>query len=445
MIPGMTMDLSHTPGINYALAYWISCMLFIRVLPNQDADPWVRRTIKLVGLLLLTSFMMLTDGINVVFFVPCMITDAVMMLVLLHTCCDVSWLKAGYFTCRAFMLGEFAAAVEWQVYYYLCQNRFLSYDLLQSALFLVVSYAVVFGLMYLLERRYREGNARMNISARELTIALTLTVSVYTVSNLSYVYNNTPFSGTSASEIFIIRSLVDLGGVGILFALHMEQHHLSSSMEVDYLQKLLAMQRDNYRINEESVRLINQKYHDLKHQIALLKSGISNADKLASLDQMEKEIRIYEAQNKTGNTVLDTILTAKSLQCQRDEIGITCTADGQLLSFMQPMDISVLFGNALDNAIESVSQISDREKRLIHLTVSRQKSFVRIRVENCFEGEIRFENGIPKTTKQDQNFHGFGIRSIRSVVDKYDGSMTICAENGWFELRILFSLPADNQ
>lgn len=67
---------------------------------------------------------------------------------------------------------------------------------------------------------------------------------------------------------------------------------------------------------------------------------------------------------------------------------------------MRPMDISALFGNALDNAIESVRKIADPDKRLIHVSVQRQKGFLRIRIENCFEGKIRFENGMPVTSKR---------------------------------------------
>lgn len=55
---------------------------------------------------------------------------------------------------------------------------------------------------------------------------------------------------------------------------------------------------------------------------------------------------------------------------------------------MDVMDISALFGNALDNAIESVKKIPDREKRLIHVAVAKQKGFLRIRVENCYEGVL---------------------------------------------------------
>ena len=164
--------------------------------------------------------------------------------------------------------------------------------------------------------------------------------------------------------------------------------------------------------------------------------------KLEYLDRMEQEIRQYEVQNKTGNRVLDTLLSAKSLQCQHQGISLTCVADGAELSFMHPMDLSALFGNALDNAIEGVCKLDDPEKRLIHVSIARQKQFLRIRVENCYEGELAYENGIPATTKADKRFHGFGLKSIRDVVAKYNGSMTINTQGGWFELRILLPVPA---
>ena len=104
---------------------------------------------------------------------------------------------------------------------------------------------------------------------------------------------------------------------------------------------------------------------------------------------------------------------------------------------MDIMDISALFGNALDNAIESVIAIPEKEKRLIHLTISKDKGFVRIRMENCYGGELDFENGLPQTTKKDRNYHGYGLKSMRSTVQKYNGSVRVEAKDGWFELRIL--------
>ena len=78
---------------------------------------------------------------------------------------------------------------------------------------------------------------------------------------------------------------------------------------------------------------------------------------------MEADIKKYESQNKTGNKVLDTVLTTKSLYCAKHNITFTCVADGTLLDFMDVMDICSIFGNALDNAIECELKIPDKEKR----------------------------------------------------------------------------------
>ena len=161
-----------------------------------------------------------------------------------------------------------------------------------------------------------------------------------------------------------------------------------------------------------SIELINYKYHDLKHQIAVLRSEEDPQKREAFLDEMEAEIRQYEAQNKTGNKVLDTVLTSKSLYCNKNGITFTCVADGTLLDFMDVMDICSIFGNALDNAIECEMKIPDKEKRLIHVTVSRQKAFLILKFENYCEEKLQYQDGNIATTKKDKKYHGYGMKSV---------------------------------
>ena len=177
-------------------------------------------------------------------------------------------------------------------------------------------------------------------------------------------------------------------------------------------------------------------------EIALLRSQ-GNEERNGVLDQMESEIQSYKALNVTGNKVLDTVLTSKSLHCQSQGIQMTCVADGHALDFLSAMDISSLFGNALDNAIESVGKIADPDKRLIHLVVSQQKGFLCIKIENCYEGDLQFADGRLQTTKKDSLYHGFGLKSIEATAEKYGGTAHIKAANGWFELQVLIPVPVD--
>ena len=150
-------------------------------------------------------------------------------------------------------------------------------------------------------------------------------------------------------------------------------------------------------------------------------------------------------QNKTGNKVLDTVLTTKSLYCAKNNITFTCVADGTLLDFMDVMDICSIFGNALDNAIECELKIPDKEKRLIHVSVSKQKNFLLLRFENYYDTELNYQGGAFITTKRDKEFHGYGLKSIRYTVNKYDGAVSIDTKENWFDLKILIPVSENVQ
>lgn len=209
------------------------------------------------------------------------------------------------------------------------------------------------------------------------------------------------------------------------------------------MQNVVDLQYANYRQSQESIDLVNRKYHDLKHQIAALRADLGAEQKLDCLDQLERDIRVYESQSETGNKVLDAILTAKSAHCLDRGITLTCLADGSTLDFMGVVEVSALFGNALDNAIEGVDKLSDPEQKLIRLSVSRQRGFLCVKVENRCVDSLVIDGELPRTTKADKSLHGYGLKSIRATAEKYGGSVTVQAEHGWFTLGIVIPVPPE--
>ena len=97
----------------------------------------------------------------------------------------------------------------------------------------------------------------------------------------------------------------------------------------------------------------------------------------------------------------------------------------------------------MDNATECERAISDPEKRMIHVSVSRVRQYARIGVRNICETPVRFQDGLPVSTKGDDRYHGFCTRSAREIVDKYDGSIVFNHEDGWFEASVLLPLNSD--
>ncbi len=433
------------PRLFTALAEWCACLVFILRAPKRPGMSRPALTVALLAALgVQCVFLEATGTLPVVYWFPCMGVAALIMLGLVWLCCDIRAVPAVYVTARAFLLAELAASLEWQIYYY-CANAFHLSGPAPAAAFLIPIYALFFGAIYLAEARRKEPRSPLPDRPSELIIPLAIALASFCVGNLSFVISDSPFSTGIVADIHTIRTLSDLAGVAALFAYHLQRSELYARQELDSIQSILQNQYVQYRQARESIDLINHKYHDLKHQIAYLRAETDPERRSAFLDEMESEIRDYEAQNKTGNPVLDTVLTGKSLYCARHSIALTCVADGALLSFMNVVDLSSLFGNILDNAIECELRIADKSRRLVHLMVYNRKDLLFIQCENyCDDPPALEEDGLPKTTKDDPDRHGYGLKSIRYTAEKYGGSMSINMKDDWFELTVVIPISQTN-
>ena len=433
-----TAEVLNTPGYYYAIAYALS--VFVITCTNErKIGRWKLAVVSCAQFALLLFFMTVTDGVRQELFVPSMLLIVLLLLGYIYICNDFSLREAGFYFVKAFINGEFAASLCWQIYYYLRYVRGIQGELLKWVELILV-YAVIFTILALMELNLKKDLEELHITRRELLVVIIIAASVFAMSNLSYLDQNGLFSGTFVMDIFIIRTLVDLSGIAVLYAYHVQVKEIQIRFEKDTLHNIMEMQYKNYQLSKENIDMVNQKYHDLKHQINLLKTQAYVGKSTSYLEKMEREIRVYETQNKTGNQILDAVLTNKAMICQNKEIELKFIVDGGALSFMEDMDVSALFGNMLDNAIESAEKQQEKQKRLIWLYVTKEKQFVRIRTENYCDEKIRFKNGMPVTTKQDRRLHGYGMKSIKSTVEKYHGSVVAAQENNWFELKIL--LPA---
>ena len=233
-----------------------------------------------------------------------------------------------------------------------------------------------------------------------------------------------------------IHSLYSLlWAVFVFVAQIKETKRIESERKLAFQSRLWQMQKAQYELSRENIDVINRKCHDLKHQVAALRFIQEDAERNAFIDSLESSVMIYDAILKTGNDVLDTVLTEKSLTCNQNGIVLSCMADGSLLDRMDAVDLYTLFGNALDNAIEAVMKLKE-EERFIDLHVEEKAGLIIIEISNpCQDIEVN-QDELPETSKQDKQSHGFGLLSMRMIVDKYDGVFKIEARDGLFILRV---------
>lgn len=421
--------LPDIPRLYTALAEWLAVILYAKSRPPRfERNASVGVSILLA--VMLGGFLELTGGVPIACWIPCMVVAMLMQYLYLWIMRESNWLEAAYDCARAFILAEFAASAEWQVHCILFPQRRGS-DLL-AILLLVVIYGSVFGIMYAVEQKRPHPTGHLDVSNTAALVAVVMALTAFAVSNLSFLNAEVTMS------VFYIRTLVDFCGVLILTIEHEQLREAALHKELAAMDSVLHRQYEQYKRSKEGIKMINRRYHELKVQIADIRAERDRAKQDAALARMEHGILQYEAENKTGNPVLDTLLTAKSMDCQEKKIRMTSVADGRSLGFLTTREICTIVGTALDNAIESCAAEPDPDKRLIRTAVYVQNGFVMFRFENyCAQPVELGPDGLPTRSAHG----GYDLKSLRSVAQQHGGSMTLHWENQWFTLRVLLPLP----
>lgn len=234
-----------------------------------------------------------------------------------------------------------------------------------------------------------------------------------------------------ALNLFSVASDV-INCVFVLIVQYMSLRTSRINVEKETVEKLLEQEKKQYEAFKNAVDYINIKCHDLKREIRLMVQE-GEFDE-SYFEDITAHIAVYESFIKTGNETLDLLLTDQNLVCIQNGISLSCMVDASTLGMMSNRDIFSLFGNMLDNAVEYVKQIPEQEKRFIRLFVKPKGSMTVIHQENYFEGELNMTGGLPETTKRDNAYHGFGMQSMRRIVEHYGGNIRVSVSDGMFKI-----------
>lgn len=308
--------------------------------------------------------------------------------------------------------------------------QYVAFTLLQIVVFGVVSGAV--WLLFARNATPMAGDPALSRKLLQLS-AVTLAV-VLGLSSVRDQYAHESYALMVVTRLFSIFCC--------LFLLYIRYDILEKdklSREHEELRGIVTLERKQFEQSRENIELINIKCHDMRHKMEVWERRGGQVDG-AELAEMKQLIGIYDSPVKTGNDILDTILTERSLYCEKHGIRLSCIADGEKLGFMTTGDICSLFGNAIENAIEAVSLLPDPEDRNISFQVRESRGMLVVTVENYYTGELTVENGLPRSSKGDNLNHGFGMRSIRNVAEKYGGEMTVLVDE-MFHLTVLVPIP----
>lgn len=414
------------------IALWAGGYLFSK--PFYKREFFRIRILGFVGMTLLGSLafqFFLWEG-NHWLEIVLRVASFVYMFGYIYVCWEVTPSMAVYNT--IWTIGVWLMIEEiWMIIYNSNVYMFDKSPLLQG-ISIILLYGIVYFVFANTGMKWMHENQKKNIGPRQMISAILLFIVVIVLS-FSPVLRHVGVYNTEWKFLFLSQVICFV----ILYLQNEMFKKSQMSQEMAIMNLLRKKEQEQYELKKESIALINQKTHDLKHQIrALRKASKEEIDRY--LDEMEESVKIYEAIVKTGNEVLDTILTEKSLYCQDREIQVSCVADGSQMDFINTMDLYSILGNAMDNAIEAVEKFQEKEKRQIDVMVYRQQNFLVINIINPIAEQLIYEGELPITTKGDKGYHGYGLRSMKHTVKKYDGYLNISEEDGCFSLKILIPI-----
>ncbi len=302
------------------------------------------------------------------------------------------------------------------------------YSPVLMAIFLLIYLFFFFALARPFAKRGYKNNGDSRLNTLSFVVILTLVV-------LNRVL---ALAGTPDLQQSIVNRLY--GMAFCLFALLIQYgiyRQLDTLVETVTVKALLQQSAQQYEQWKASIDQINIRYHDLRHEVDFLKEmGQSQ-----QLQEIKEALDDRDMLVRTGNEALDILIAGKKLLCRKEGIRLVCAADNGVLSGFNEADIYSLFTNAIDNGIESLKAVEDESLRLLSIVVRRKGNAAVIEVENYFDGKLTLSDGLPVTNKPEL-WHGYGLKSMKGIAEKYGGVMVITTKDQKFCLSFLLPIPS---
>lgn len=215
----------------------------------------------------------------------------------------------------------------------------------------------------------------------------------------------------------------------------------SSKTRVEYLELQNENSRQQILSGDAFVKQMKALRHDLVNHLltigALLERGMVEKSKKYIKEMCEERIPSVYYIVETNNEAFDAIVNAKLAICARDKVFMEVKVKDGRVDIADDMDISILFGNLIDNAIEAAR---NTESGHVCVEVERKKNCISVLVSNTIKESVLDKNKKLITVKSDKKIHGIGLRNVHDVVEKYNGIIDFYEESGEFRVHVLLQI-----
>lgn len=241
-------------------------------------------------------------------------------------------------------------------------------------------------------------------------------------------YNNIVYTVKISSFMeYVFPYILSITNIILIFIFINSVKSEKEKAKKELANEKLDMQYKYFLIVKESQEKMKRIYHDMNNHMENIKSlKNSSEDVNKYINNIEDEVKETKNIYNTGNVLLDIIFYEKSKACMENNIDFKVGIDFSKCEFIEMIDISSIFSNLIDNAIEACKKIDDNNiEKYITIKSTFIKGYYVLRCENSKINKVIIKNNKIFTSKKDKFFHGIGLESIKSSIKKYNGELKI--------------------
>ena len=240
------------------------------------------------------------------------------------------------------------------------------------------------------------------------------------------------FLYTAVAVLMIASNLVTL------FLIYRQKDYVESKARLVFADEQIKNQLTHYEELYRYQSEIRTFRHDIKNKLLSVSGLLADNQIQTAIDAIKGEVDFLDEANigiiNSGNPAIDAVLQSKLLVAERKGINLSFSVKISDKINIDLLELGVLIGNALDNALEATEELENDADKTIFLSLITMGGRIVISVENPVKAEVDTKRIV--TAKADKNNHGYGIKSIRTIAQKYDGDAFVSCDGNIFTISI---------
>jgi hypothetical protein len=254
------------------------------------------------------------------------------------------------------------------------------------------------------------------------------------------VYSSMLYNGGSAVVELVDSAIVVVYFIFSVLYLKISMQKRKVSLEKANLQLLIKQSEYEMTALQEAQKMSAVYRHDMRHHLSLIGGYLADGDKQKAVDYIrlaQADIEEITPKCYSQNNTVNLILSSFAAKAKANKVILAVDTDLPTSLDLPATELCTLLSNGLENAITAAAQVMDEQLRTVRVSCKTHKGNLLIFIENNFTGEVTTENGLPQSHRQG---HGFGVRSMVMIAEKYNGYCSFVAKDKIFTLKVVLPL-----